>query len=195
MRLKQSSIVSHSVFDSERLLAFSSLLGKSSREFEFVLHGKSMGPVLPDGSKIRVRLSADDLFMVGQVLTYVSKDRVVAHRLVQSIESGGHRYLITRGDSTVCCDLPILATSVLGLVTGFSTTGPWQPIGPPPERWLGFRWLAFLISSLVGAILKVSPSVAAGTAKLIIKVHGTMQRATGFLKRRAAVNSHAGVAF
>jgi signal peptidase I len=185
VRLNQSSVVSHSVFDSERLLAFSSLLSKSSREFEFLLQGKSMEPLLPDGSKIRVQLAADDQFMVGQVVTYVAKDRVVAHRLVRPMKSGGHRYLITRGDSTVCCDLPILATSVLGLVTGFSTTGPWQPIGPPPERWFGFRWMAFLISSLVGAILKVSPSAAVWTAKLIIRIHGMIQRATGFLKRRA----------
>jgi signal peptidase I len=187
VRLNQSSVVSHSVFDSERLLAFSGLLSKSSREFEFLLQGKSMEPLMPDGSKIRVRLAADDQFMVGQVLTYVRKDRVVAHRLVRSMKSWGHRYLITRGDSTVCCDLPILATSVLGLVTGFSTTGHWQPISPPPERWFGFRWLAFLISSLVGAILKVSPSAAVWTTKLIIRMHGMIQRATGFLKRRAAL--------
>jgi hypothetical protein len=187
VKMNTSSVEGLPVFDSERLLALSGLLSKRTREFEFLLQGKSMEPLLPDGSKIHVRLSADDQFTVGQVLTYVAKDRVVAHRLVRSVKSGGNRYLVTRGDSTVCCDLPILATSVLGLVIGFSTTGPWQPIGPPPERWFGFRWLAFLISSLVGAILKVSPSAAVWTAKLIIRVHRTIERATGFLKRPAAL--------
>jgi hypothetical protein len=185
--MNPSSVEGLPVFDSERLLAFSGLLGKRTREFEFLLHGKSMAPLLPDGSKIRVRFAADDQFTVGQVLIYARKDRVVAHRLVRSIKSADHRYVITRGDSTVCCDLPILATSVLGLVTGFSTTGPWQPIGPPPERWFGFRWLACLISGLVGAVLKVSPSAAVWTAKLIIRVHRAIQRATGFLKRRPAL--------
>ena len=179
MRLKQSSVVNDSVFDSERLLAFSSLLGKNSREFEFVLHGKSMGPVLPDGSKIRVRLAADDQFTVGQVLTWVAKDRVVAHRLVRSVKSGNKEYLITRGDATVCCDWPVPATSLLGIVIGFSIPGVWQPVGPAPQRWFGFRGLAFLISSLIANILGVSPSAAVWTAKRIIRIHGMVERVMG----------------
>ena len=192
MKFDASSVEGLPVFDSERLLAFGGLLGKSSREFEFLLQGKSMGPLLPDGSRIRVRLAADDQFMVGQVLTYVAKDRMVAHRLVRSVKSGTKYYLITRGDSTVCCDLPVPATAVLGLVTGFSTSGPWQPVGLPPERWFGFRWLALLISSLVGGILRVSPSAAAWTAKRIIKIRGAIERGTGFLKRRVRVGSRRG---
>jgi hypothetical protein len=194
VKLNQSKVVGHSVFDRERLLAFSGLLGKNSREFEFHLQGKSMGPLLPDGSRIRVRLAADDHFMVGQVLTYAAKDRMVAHRLVRSVKSGSDHYLIMRGDATVCCDLPVLATSVLGLVIGFCTTGLWQPVGLPPERWFGFRWLALLISSLVGGILRVSPAAAVWTAKRIIRIHGTIERATGFLKRRAALGSRPGAA-
>src|SRR6266566_2356989 len=117
---------------------------------------------------------------------------MVAHRLVRSVKSGSNRYLITRGDATVCCDLPVLATSVLGPVIGCCATGSWQPVGPPPERWFGFRWLALLISSLVGAILRVSPAAAVWTAKRIIGIHRTIERATGFLKRRAAWGSRRG---
>jgi hypothetical protein len=189
VKLNPSGVVDDSAFDRERLLAFSGLLSKSSREFEFLLQGKSMGPPLPDGSRIRVRLAADDQFMVGQVLTYVAKDRMVAHRLVRSVKSGSNHYLITRGDATVCCDLPVLATSVLGPVIGFCTTGSWQPVGPPLERWFGFRWLALLIASLVGGILRVSPAAAVGTARRIIRIHGTIERAAGFLKRLAVQGS------
>ena len=177
-----SGVVDESAFDRERLLAFSGLLSKSSREFEFLLQGKSMAPLLPDGSRIRVRLAADQQFTVGQVLTYVAKDRMVAHRLVRSVKSGSTHYLITRGDATVCCDLPVLATSVLGPVIGFCMTGFWQPVGPPRKRWFGFRWLALLISGLVGGILRVSPSAAVWTAKRIIGIHGKIEKATGFLK-------------
>ncbi len=196
MKLNQSRVVGHSEFDRERLLAFSGLLSKSSREFEFLLQGKSMRPLLPDGSRIRVRLAAaaDDQLMVGQVLTYVAQDRMVAHRLVRSVKSGSNRYLITRGDATVCCDLPVLAASVLGPVIGCCATGSWQPVGPPPERWFGFRWLALLISNLVGGILRVSPAAAVWTAKRIIGIHRTIERATGFLKRHAARGSRPGAA-
>jgi hypothetical protein len=182
-------------FDSERLLAVSSLLRKGSREVEFHLQGKSMGGVLPDGSRIRVRLAGNDHFMVGQVLMYVAKDRMVAHRLLQSVKSGGNHYLVTRGDAAVCCDLPVPASCVLGVVVEFSTTGPWQPVGPPVEMWFGFRWLAFMIFRVVGGLLRVSPSCAVWTAKRIIGIHRTVERATGFLRRRAALRSRAGVAF
>jgi hypothetical protein len=194
MKLKQTSVVGHPVFDSERLLALSSLLRKGSREFEFLLQGESMGRVLPDGSRIRVRLADFDQFMVGQVLTYAATDRMVAHRLVRSVKSGSNHYLITRGDATVCCDSPVPATSVLGMVIGFSTTGSWQPVGSPLERWFGFRWLAFLISSLVAAVLRVRPSAAVWTAKRIIRIHGMVERVTGFLKRRATLGSRTGAA-
>jgi signal peptidase I len=194
VKVHPTSAKSLPVFDSERLLAFSGLLGMSSREFEFVLQGKSMRPILPDGSKIRVRLAADDQFMVGQVLTYVAKDRVVTHRLVRSVKSGSKSYLITRGDATVCCDWPVPATSVLGTVIGFSTDGFWQSVGPPPARSFGFRWLAFLISSLVAGILKVSPSASVWTAKRIIRINGMVERVLGYLRRRAALSSRAGAA-
>jgi len=193
VKLNPTSVVAQPVVDSERLLALSSLLKKGSREFEFLLHGKSMAPTLADGSWIRVRLAADGRFTVGQVLTYVAKDRVVAHRLVRSMKSGSTEYLITRGDATVCCDWPVPATSVLGTVIEFSTDGLWQSIGPPPERGLGFRSMAFLISNLVAHLLRVSPRAAVSTAKSIIRIHGMVAKAMGYLKRRVVFGSHRGV--
>jgi hypothetical protein len=194
VKMHPSSVVVHSVFDSERLLALSRLLRKGSPEFEFFLQGKSMGPSLPDGSRIRVRLVADHQFTVGQVLTCVAQDRVVAHRLVRSVKSGSKEYLITRGDATVCCDWPVPSASVLGIVIGFCTSEVWEPVGLPRARWFGFRWLAFLISSLVANILRVSPSAAVWTAKRIIMIHGIVERMMGYLKRRVAVSSRAGAA-
>jgi hypothetical protein len=179
-------------FDRERFLALSGLLRKGSREFEFLLQGKSMEGALPDGSRIRVRLADKDPFMVGQVLIYVAKDRMVVHRLVRTVKSGDDQYLITRGDATVCCDLPVPASSVLGIVQEFSSTGAWEPVGPPVERWFGFRWLAFMIYRVVGGLLRVSPFCAVWTAKRIIRIHRTVERAAGFLRRRAALRSREG---
>ena len=193
MKPHQSSGVAQAAFDGERLLALSRLLSKRLPEFEFLLHGNSMAPTLPDGSWIRVRPAADGRFTVGQVLTYVAKDRVVAHRLVRSMKSGSTEYLITRGDATVCCDWPVVATSVLGTVVGFSADGLWQPVGPPPARGLGFRSMTFLISSLVAYLLRVSPRASVSTAKSIIRIHGMVEKATGYLKRRVVLGSHRGV--
>lgn len=194
VKLNQSSIACHSVLDSERLLALSSLLRKESREFEFFLEGKSMNPVLPNQSRIRVKLVAGDQFLVGQVLTYVVKDRVVAHRLVRSVKSGSREYVITRGDATACCDWPVPTTSVLGIVIGLLTPERCQPIGPAPKRSFGFRFLASLNLSVVANILKVSPAAAVWTAKRIIRVHGIVERFIAYLKRQATLGLRAGVA-
>jgi hypothetical protein len=183
LKLNRSGAVAHSVIDSERLLALSSLLRNGSREVEFFLLGKSMEPSLPDRSWIRVKLVRNDQFMAGQVLSYVLPGRVVAHRLVRSVKSWSKEYLITRGDATVCCDWPVPATSVLGIVTAFSTCDHWQPVGPLPERGFGFRCLAFLISSLVAGILMVSPSAATRTAKSIIRIRGMAERLMGHWNR------------
>lgn len=195
MKLKNpSSVVAPPVVAGERLLAISSLLKRGSRDFDFQLHGKSMAPTLPDSSWIRIRPAANGQFTVGQVLTYVAKDRVVAHRLVVSMKSRSTEYLITRGDATVCCDWPVPATSVLGTVVGFSTDGTWQPVGPPPKRGLGFRSTALLIASVVAHLLKVSPPGAVFTAKSFIRIHGLLKRAMGYLKCRWVLGSRRGVA-
>jgi hypothetical protein len=186
VKLNQSSVVGHSGLDGERLLAISRLLRKGSREFEFFLCGTSMGPALPDGSWIRVRLAAADQFMAGQVLTYVAKDRVVAHRLVRSVKSGSKEYLITRGDATVCCDLPVVASSVIGIVTEYCTTGAWQPVGPQRARWFGFVWTASAISMTVGGLARLNPGIAAWTARRIIRIHRIAMRCGGFAKRYVA---------
>ena len=178
----------------ERLLAISNLLKKGSREFEFPLHGKSMAPTLPDGSSIRVRLTAEGQFTAGQVLTYVAKDRVVAHRLVRSMKSESTGYLITRGDATVCCDWPVPATSVLGTVVAFSTDGLWQAVPPPPERGLVFRSMAFLSLNLIGNLLRVSPPAAVATAKCIIRIHGMVEKGIAHLKRPRTRDAARGVA-
>ena len=194
VKLNPSRVAGQLVLGSQRLLAISNLLRKGSREFDFLLHGKSMAPTLPDSSWIRVLPAEKGRFTVGQVLTYASKDRVMAHRLVRSMKSGSTEYLITRGDATVCCDWPVPATSVLGTVIAFSTGGLWQPVGPPPERGLVFRSMAFLISNLVGNLLRVSPRIAVSTAKRIIRIHGMVEKARGYLKRRVALGSGRGVA-
>jgi len=181
-------------FDGERLLAVSSLLRNGSREFEFLLQGTSMGGVLPDGSRIRVRFAEKGAFKAGQVLTYVTEDRVLAHRLVRFVRSRNNLYLITRGDATVCCDLPVLESSVLGVVEEFSTADEWQPVGPPAKRWFGFRLLALAISSLIGSLLRVNPSCAVWVARRIIAIHKMSGKVTGFLKRNATHGLGAGSA-
>src|SRR5258708_3539460 len=120
--------------DRERLLAFSSLLRDGSTAIEFALQGGSMGSVLPDGSRIRVCFVPADKFIAGQIVAYVADDRMVVHRLVRFAEWRRETFVIARGDATVCCDLPVPASSVIGIVTEYCTTGAWQPVRPARAR-------------------------------------------------------------
>lgn len=191
MKPNLSSVAGYPGFDGERLLALSNLMRKKPREVEFQLQGHSMGSALPDGSRIRVRLGHAGGFSPGRVLAYVAKDRILVHRLVRSVKCGCRQYLIMRGDATVCCDLPVPVSSVLGVVIEFSRAGPWQPVGPPVKRWFGFRGLAVAIAGVVGVLLRVSPSCSVWTAKRIIAIQGVFGRASGLLSRRTVVRSRA----
>jgi hypothetical protein len=52
--------------DGERLLAFSSLLRTSSREIESYVCGGSMGSILPEGSRIRIRFCPAESLMAAR---------------------------------------------------------------------------------------------------------------------------------
>jgi hypothetical protein len=175
--------------DRERLLAFSSLLRDGSTAFEFALQGGSMGSVLPDGSRIRVRFVPQDELVADQIVAYVAEDRMVVHRLVRFAKWHYETYVIARGDATVCCDLPVPASSVIGIVTEYCTTGPWQPVGPARARWFGFAWAASAISSVVGWLVGLHPRIAIWTARRMIRIHRLAMRLARFAKRHTGPSS------
>ncbi len=178
-------------FDGERLLAFSSLLRKSSREIESYVCGASMGSVLPEGSRIRIRFCPAESFVAGQIVTYIAKDRLVVHRLVRTATSAGH-YLITRGDTTVFCDAPVLASSVIGIVTEFRNSGRWQPVGQPEERGRGSRLVASAICGMVVTLLRLDPAFSCWFVVRMIEIRWVVLRFVGLVKRCALRHVSAG---
>jgi hypothetical protein len=179
-------------FDRERLLALSSLLKKSSREFESCVRGGSMGSVLPEGSQIRIRFSTPDGFAVGQIVTYIAEDRLVAHRIVQSATSFNDHYIITRGDCTVCCDAPVRTSSVIGIVTEFRNNERWQPVGPPADRGCGSRLVAAVISGIVVTLLRLNPRFSCWIAARAVDIRRVVMRFVGSAKRYALRHFSAG---
>lgn len=172
-------------FDRERLLALSSLLKKSSCEFESYVRGGSMGSVLPEGSQIRIRFSTPDRFAVGQIVIYIAEDRLVAHRMVQSAISFDDHYIITRGDCTVCCDAPVRTSSVIGIVTEFRNNKRWQPVGPPANRGRGSRLIAAAISGMVVTLLRLNPRLSCWIAARMVEIRSVMMRFVWAARRYA----------
>jgi hypothetical protein len=179
-------------FDEERLLAISTLLRNSSREIETSVRGASMGSVLPEGSRIRIHFGTAASFVPGQVVTYVAKDRLVAHRLVQFATSHDHQYLITRGDATACCDAPVLSSSVIGIVTEFWNSGRWQPLGPPEARGRGSRLLASAICGVVVTLLRLNSGLSCWFAARMAEIRRLVLRFVGMARRYALRHFSAG---
>jgi hypothetical protein len=179
-------------FDRERLLALSSLLKNSSPEIESQVQGGSMGAVLPDGSQIRIRIGAVDTFVPGQIVTYIAKDRIIAHRLVQSVTSYDGHYVITRGDATLCCDAPVRTSSVIGVVTEFRKNGSWQPVGPPAARGRGSQLIASVMSAMVVALLRLNPQISCWAVRRIFQIRRAVMRSVGFARRFTEASSLAG---
>lgn len=172
-------------FDGERILAFSRFL-RDGAQFESTVSGGSMGSVLPDGSRIRGQFANAQELVQDQILTYVASDRMVVHRLVRSATWHDQQYVITRGDASICCDMPIPASSVICVVTEICKNGNWEPVGPPRRCNLGFRWTASVISTVVGGLVCLSPTMAIWTARRLIRAQKLTSRLVRFAKRHTS---------
>jgi len=142
-----------------------------------------MGGALPEGSEVRIRFAAVDGFSPGQIVTYVAKDRIVVHRLVQSATSGYDHYVIARGDATLCCDVPVLTSAVIGIVTECYKGGSWQPVGPPAKRGRGSQLVAAAISGVVASLLRLNPRVSCWVAARMVEIRWAAIRSVGFARR------------
>ena len=170
-------------FDPERLRALGSLLRHSSAEIESEVRGGSMGNILPEGTAIRIRFTPLESFAVGQVVTYVAKDRIVAHRLVLTAANRNDQYAITRGDATICCDAPVPTSCVLGIVTDCCIGGSWQPVGPPARLRGASYLLASAMSAMLALLVRLNPGIACKVATRIVEIHRLMAKLERWMMR------------
>jgi hypothetical protein len=142
----------------ESLRGIATLL--EGREVECCVEGSSMGDTLPEGTRLRVRLSPASLVSPGAIVALVSGSRLVAHRLVGYVRRRGASYVITRGDAWLAPDPPVDSLALIGSVVGISNGEGWRP--PPPERPrpLFDRMLARLCLSGVRALLLIDARLA-----------------------------------
>lgn len=174
----------NAIIDGERLLTFSRFLSKGSCEFESTVLGESMGKTVPPGSRIRVRFASDANLMAGQIVTYIANERIVAHRLMRMVRWRGDHYVITCGDGTVCCDVPVPVSAVIGIVTELHSNGTWEPAPHPQARSFGFRLAAEVFSSVVLVALWLHPPCSMWVAARIIETRGMTIRVARLLRRR-----------
>lgn len=112
----------------DELLAFGVLLGRSGTTIESEISGTSMGNTLPPGCRIRIRLLSFPEYDAGQVVAFVSGNRIFVHRVIFRSRQG----VLTRGDNHSWCDLPVPSSAVLGVVTHYLSQGEWRPLDDHP---------------------------------------------------------------
>ena len=175
----------HEAFDADRLLAFSRFLSKGSCEFESTVLGESMGKAVPAGSMIRVRFASGANLTTGQIVAYIRNDKIVAHRLVRIVMSHGEQFAITCGDGTVCCDVPVPVSAVIGILTELRSSGTWKPAPQPQARSFAFRLAAEVFSSMVLVAFWLNPRCSKWVAARIIGTRAIVLRVAAMVKRCA----------
>jgi hypothetical protein len=146
------------VTEATRISAICELLAEALRRGRTVrirAQGTSMLPALWPGDVLTVAPATDIALTPGAIALTVHGERLVAHRVMQRIGSGGAVSLITRGDALEHGDPPVPAARVLGIVVARNGR-PLADTGRIRCRALGhLAGLAVRSASLLALTLKL----------------------------------------
>lgn len=158
----------------DQLLAFGVLLGRSAKIIESEIAGTSMGSTLPPGSRIRIRPLSFPEYRSGQVVAFISGDRIFAHRIIFRGREGA----LTRGDNHSWCDLPVPSSAILGEVTEYLLDGEWLSLDErglsENERKKGKSTIEFLLC----LCMQVDIRLARYVSKVLIRLARWHRRVT-----------------
>jgi hypothetical protein len=177
--------------DRDRVLAIASLLRNTDRTFNTTVRGSSMGAALPDGANVEVQFADPCDLKQGSVVMYIAKDRAVAHRLVHHAWVRGHEYLITRGDASVFCDVPVPASAVVGFLTRVRVGGEWQPIVPAPANSVAHRTASAILMRITMGLLHLHPQLAIHAVRSTFVMRWTLLRVFGRIRQEVLRKNHA----
>jgi hypothetical protein len=178
--------------DPERILETAAALRESNATIECRLGGGSMGAAIPRGSTLRIRLSLETSYRIGEIVAFADESGLCVHRVVY-IGSGKRAdgYLITQGDACYYPDPPVHSTRVLGRVTEFCHSGSWKATTMQPSPDHAVSRVGRTLKSVIAALLEwnVRPARIAARALRIRKEHGVTLDPEGFATRISAAKS------
>ena len=149
---------------SDQLRAIRNLLARSGKVIESEILGTSMGQTLPSGSRIRIHPLHVEQYDVGQVVAFVSGDRLLAHRVVCCTRQG----FLTRGDNRSWCDLPVPFDDVLGAVKQRWTEGKWQDFHEDPHALSKRSRSARVAEAMLRACMRIDIRLARHSARALM---------------------------
>ena len=77
--------------------------------------GRSMEPLIPAGSQLRIEFGATPV-RLGEIVLFRRPSGAVAHRLVARYRTDGRSMLVAKGDGEALADPPFAVDAVLGVV-------------------------------------------------------------------------------
>lgn len=153
-------------FARDQLLAFGALLERSGKIIESQIRGTSMGSTLPGGCRIRIRVSPVGQYGIGQVVAFVSGNTLFAHRIVFR----GRQGILTRGDASQLCDLPVPFAAVLGLVDECLLNGEWRPLPDQSQFEYARRATSNAAEILLGVCMRIDIRLARCGVRMLMRV-------------------------
>ncbi len=103
--------------DTCELIALKKDILQQSHILRFRVMGKSMHPLIKDGSIIRAKsIDASRINCADIILYQNSQNRLVIHRVIKKQTSNGKSYFLARGDSSSQADDPVYPDKILGKV-------------------------------------------------------------------------------
>ena len=139
------------------------LLKKAGLDIESEVRGSSMHPTLPPGARIRIRCGPV-AHQRGDIVAIVA-DPPIVHRIVSCLRCRSRLYLITRGDASWSCDLPVTEDEILGVVSGYQDGDAWrQPRAFEPQIGIA-AVLPWLSHTSIRMALRISEDLASLVAR------------------------------
>jgi hypothetical protein len=147
---------------------FWQLLRGSGADLEATIAGSSMLPTLPDAARVRIRPSAADAYVIGDIVVCVLKDELYAHRVVRRGRAGDAAVLVTIGDNRRLCDPPARARDVLGSIDSCWRNAQWEALSSPPARPASQRWAIAANAWVLTACARISYGLARRLQGLVL---------------------------
>jgi len=161
-----------------KMAVIASLLQDARRVIESTVVGGSMSPSLPDGARVRIECGNEMDLKPGTVVAFMSGETpIIGHRIVaMGRRIRTHNLIVTRGDNSILCDLPIGRNRILGVIVDWYSGNQWRPIPAPRNAGIFHRIMAAIFKSLVIVTLEMNVELSRWISHTLFRASWAVQR-------------------
>lgn len=102
------------------------------------ISGKSMEPFIPEGSTLLAKAAELDTVKSGDIILFINKDMVIAHRLFKKVKKDGSVFLKVKADASASFDSLVSSDEFIGKVISINNGARAVSIDSPISSLCGF---------------------------------------------------------